>query len=321
MTRDATSNQVRQQLKAMSDVPKFEVGVIPPKSRPDLPAQRIRTWSPAEILKGLPWLKRMNALDYDCYVRPAPAPKGKAHPYAFIDDLDENKLLRMKSDGHRFAILIESSPGLYHGWVRLGTDLMEPEEVTTCARSLAETYGSDPQSADWRHFGRLAGLTNRKPQRAIVQPSGQRMQPFARLREISATVTEAARRLVEWIRRMIAERHERAACKFKAKEHRKNNLKSFEGAPGAFDETVSAFLGARARARSDDDSAKDFSAVLTLLRRGYSSHLVATVLRSASPDLETRHRMADDYVRGTVARARATVSTTPNRSSAPRPRI
>lgn len=319
MKSDATRDQVYRQLQAMSDVPKFEIGVIAPKSRPDLPAQRIRTWTHDEILKGLKWLKRMNVLDYDCYIRPAPASQGKAYPYAFVDDLDEAKLLRMKSDGYCFAVLIESSPNLFHGWVRLGTDLMEREEVTSCARSLAETYGGDPQSADWRHFGRLGGLTNRKPQRAVVQPSGNRMQPFARLREISNIVTLAAQRLVEWIRQMIAERRERAAQK--SKMPLKHKLKSVEEAPGAVDQTVSVFLGARARARSDDESAKDFSGVLALFRRGYSSHQVAAVLRSASPNLEARHRMADDYVRRTIARAEATVSPPPSHSRAPRPRM
>ena len=29
---------------------------------------------------------------------------------------------------------------------------------------MAARYGGDPNSIDWRHFGRLAGFTNRKPQ-------------------------------------------------------------------------------------------------------------------------------------------------------------
>jgi len=31
------------------------------------------------------------------------------------------------------------------------------------ARDLAERYGGDPRAAAWRHYGRLAGFTNRKP--------------------------------------------------------------------------------------------------------------------------------------------------------------
>ena len=31
---------------------------------------------------------------------------------------------------------------------------------------MAARYGGGPKSIDWRHFGRLAGFTNRKPQYA-----------------------------------------------------------------------------------------------------------------------------------------------------------
>ncbi len=48
---------------------------------------------------------------------------------------------------------------------------------TRAAKALVERFGGDPASADWRHFGRLAGFTNPKPERQL--PSG--MRPFARL--------------------------------------------------------------------------------------------------------------------------------------------
>jgi hypothetical protein len=44
--------------------------------------------------------------------------------------------------------------------------------------------GGDPSSADWRHFGRLAGFTDPKPERQL--PSG--MRPFARLRSAKGRV-------------------------------------------------------------------------------------------------------------------------------------
>jgi RepB DNA-primase from phage plasmid len=49
---------------------------------------------------------------------------------------------------------------------------------------LALRCGGDPGSADWRHFGRLAGFTNPKPNRRLE--SG--LQPFARLVEASGKV-------------------------------------------------------------------------------------------------------------------------------------
>ncbi len=36
------------------------------------------------------------------------------------------------------------------------------ELSTLAARKLAEQFGGDCGAADWRHFGRLSGLTNRK---------------------------------------------------------------------------------------------------------------------------------------------------------------
>jgi hypothetical protein len=51
-----------------------------------------------------------------------------------------------------------------------GSILARAEEVldkrtsTAAARALADRFGGDPGAADWRHFGRLAGFTNRKPQ-------------------------------------------------------------------------------------------------------------------------------------------------------------
>jgi hypothetical protein len=49
---------------------------------------------------------------------------------------------------------------------------------------LASRFGGDLGSADWRHFGRLAGFTNPKPNRRLE--SG--LQPFARLLEAGGRV-------------------------------------------------------------------------------------------------------------------------------------
>jgi hypothetical protein len=59
---------------------------------------------------------------------------------------------------------------------------------TQAAKQLAERFGGDRGSADWRHFGRLAGFTNPKPNRRLA--SG--LQPFARLLEASGKVYRQA---------------------------------------------------------------------------------------------------------------------------------
>jgi RepB DNA-primase from phage plasmid len=65
---------------------------------------------------------------------------------------------------------------------------------------LAERFGGDPGSADWRHFGRLAGFTNPKPNRRLV--SG--LQPFARLLEASGAVYRQAPERIAEVRAALA---------------------------------------------------------------------------------------------------------------------
>ena len=65
---------------------------------------------------------------------------------------------------------------------------------------LAERYGGDPGSADWRHFGRLAGFTNPKPNRRLA--SG--LQPFARLLEASGQVYQQAPGFIAEVRAAMA---------------------------------------------------------------------------------------------------------------------
>jgi hypothetical protein len=66
--------------------------------------------------------------------------------------------------------------------------VLDETASTRAAKLLAERYGGDLGSADWRHFGRLARFTNPKPSRQLA--SG--LQPFARLLEASGQVYRQA---------------------------------------------------------------------------------------------------------------------------------
>ena len=86
----------------------------------------------------------------------------------------------MKSEGfqpgHRRGDVARQLPGVAESWP-------SPAEAAfhAAARTLAERYGGDRGAADWRHFGRLAGLTNRKPK--YRAEDGR--YPFVRLVEAS----------------------------------------------------------------------------------------------------------------------------------------
>ena len=67
---------------------------------------------------------------------------------------------------------------------------------TWAAKELAKRFGGDLSSADWRHFGRLAGFTNRKPERLLQNG----LPPFVRLRQCEGRTYDAAREFLEEVK-------------------------------------------------------------------------------------------------------------------------
>jgi hypothetical protein len=104
-----------------------------------------------------------------------------------IDDLTVEAIDRMKAEGFEPAVVVETSPNNFQAWLNHG-QVLEAAISTRAAKVLVERFGGDPSSADWRHFGRLAGFTNPKRERQL--PSG--MRPFARLRSATGRVYSRA---------------------------------------------------------------------------------------------------------------------------------
>jgi DNA primase RepB-like protein len=139
-------------------------------------------WGAKQVLRSLLWLRRENLNRGHIYVRPA-----GAHGLSLVDDLKAAALVRMKAEGFAPAVVVETSPGNFQAWLKHG-EVLDEAASTRAAKLLAERYGGDPGSADWRHFGRLAGFTNPKPSRRLA--SG--LQPFARLLEAGGQVYRQA---------------------------------------------------------------------------------------------------------------------------------
>jgi hypothetical protein len=92
---------------------------------------------------------------------------------------------RMKAEG--FEPVVETSADNFQAWLNHG-QLLDASTSTRAAKQPAKRFGGDPSSADWRHFGRLAGFTNPKRERQL--PSG--MRPFARLRSARGRIYSKA---------------------------------------------------------------------------------------------------------------------------------
>jgi RepB DNA-primase from phage plasmid len=168
---------VRVQLRAMG-CERFELGI-----RRDAGEMILREGQGAiEIEEAIRWLRHENAKGAHIYVRPA-----GLHALSLIDDLSAEAIERMKAEGFEPAVVVETSPNNFQAWLNHG-QVLEAAMSTRAAKALVERFGGDPASADWRHFGRLAGFTNPKRERQL--PSG--MRPFARLRSATGRVYSRA---------------------------------------------------------------------------------------------------------------------------------
>jgi hypothetical protein len=151
-------------------------------------------WGAKQVLKALLWLRRENLNHGHIYIRPA-----GPHGLSLLDDLTAASVTRMKAEGFAPAALVESSPGNFQAWLRHG-EVLEEAASTRAARLLAQRFGGDLSSADWRHFGRLAGFTNPKPERRLA--SGR--QPFARLVEANGQVYREAGSFIAELKAAVA---------------------------------------------------------------------------------------------------------------------
>jgi hypothetical protein len=186
---DRTSQAVKSQIAAMG-AQIFEVGLFKPAAQEQGQSVMIpRTWDRDTVLRSVPWLRLQNADGRNVYIRP----KGE-HDLSLVDDLTADAVKRMKATGFSPALVVETSPGNFQAWLKHPRQL--PRELSTlAARKLAEDFGGDRGAADWRHFGRLAGLTNRKPK--YMSETG--LFPYVRLIEASGSPYPAGERFVATI--------------------------------------------------------------------------------------------------------------------------
>ena len=173
--KNRTLLAVEQQIAAMG-CEVYEIGLYKPHtpgSGSREPEMLPRTWDRATLIKSVPWLRYQNSQGRNIYIRP----KGEHH-LSMVDDLTAEAIKRMKAEGYMPALVVETSPGNFQAWLNHGQVL--PQRLSTlAARALAEKFGGDKGAADWRHFGRLAGFTNRKNR--YRTPNGG--FPFVRVHE------------------------------------------------------------------------------------------------------------------------------------------
>jgi hypothetical protein len=254
----------------------------------------IRVMNVRQLILSVPWLKALNAQGRDIFIRPQ-----GSMGILLIDDLRLGAIDRLRAEGLGPALVTRTSEDNYQAWVRLSPSPLAKDLATRAAKLLAANYGGDPASADWRHFGRLAGFTNRKPERR--DEWGR--PPFVLLWEACGRLAPGGPYLLEKAgRRPFSPK---GVC--------------VPSRPGTMANPVGAFRqiveGLRARYGSAfDPSRADWMAVQDLLRRGLAPDQVRLVMQEASPDLDQRKRgHLEDYCERTVAKALAALGGGPDR--------
>ena len=166
MSSVITRSQVRRQLAVMaSDY--FDIGIL----RPDGRMLLREAWSVRQIEQAVQRLRRENARGAHIFLRPH-----GAHALSLVDDLGVEAIARMRDAGFQPALVVETSTRNFQVWLNHGRTL-DRSVSSSAAREIAKRFGGDLSSADWRHFGRLAGFTNRKPERLLQNGLGPLRSP------------------------------------------------------------------------------------------------------------------------------------------------
>jgi hypothetical protein len=210
-----TAGAIKQHIVAMG-VDVFEVGLFKPRIDQNSrePEMLQRTWSIKNLLNSFSWLKFQNLNGRNVYIRP----KGE-HDLSLIDDLTAATVSEMKKSGFQPAVVIETSPGNFQAWLK-HPEVLPKDLGTATARALAGRFYGDRGAADWRHFGRLAGFTNRK----TIHRQNNGLYPFVGLIEATGEVYSEARQFIETVKADLEK--ERSARTRRVYSHQR-----FEGSP------------------------------------------------------------------------------------------
>jgi len=281
-----TRNAVERQLAAMNSR-LYEVGLLRALGDGGPSDMLPRTWDRETLVQSLFWLRWENSQGRNIFIRPA-----GEHHLSLVDDLAFAALRRMKLEGFAPAALVQTSPGNFQAWLNHG-EMLEKELSTTAARALAQRFGGDPGAADWRHFGRLAGFTNRKSNRR--QDNG--LYPFVHLIEGTGIVYPRAGEFVAQLRKEVVNQAEARALLREQLEHSRNK------APESPRLTIDDFR--RSPKYQGDGNRIDLAYAIYALSHNVPEEEIRAAIGSRDLSKKGLERRQRDYINRTVEKARA----------------
>ena len=262
----------------------FEVGLFNPMANGNEPVMIPRNWDTDALVRSVPWLKHQNRNGRNIYIRP----QGE-HRLSLIDDLRADDIENMKASGFKPAVVVQTSPDNFQAWVK-HPEILDKETSTAASRALAQRFGGDPGSADWRHFGRLSGYTNRKDK----YKGSDGLYPFVRLMESNGNEYEKGREFVTAVRTQIEkDRVERARISEAARSARSGNTGPLKG--------IDEF---RVDPRYGSDGTRvDLAYAVYALSHGTAETEIVAALHSRDLSHKGSPKRQEDYVRRTIQKA------------------
>ena len=281
---DRTIEAVRRQVAAMaSDV--FEIGLFKPDAAGNEAIMLPRVWDAETLLRSVPWLRHQNRDGRNIYIRP----RGE-HNLSLVDDLSRDSVLAMKQAGFAPAAIIETSPGNFQAWVKHPEQLSK-ELGTAAARKLAERFGGDRGAADWRHFGRLGGFTNRKEKYRDPQTG---LHPFVKLIEADGAVYPEADRFLTGVRSAVEEER-------REREQRRRTIQPSQTARSTELKSIDSF---RANPKYGGDGTRiDLAYAIYAAAHGAAEAEIEAAIRSRDLSHKGGERRQADYVERTIKKA------------------
>ena len=284
---DKTTASVQRQVAAMGSE-LFEIGLYNPNAGAGEPVMLTRVWDAQTVERSVPWLRHQNRQGRNIYIRP----KGE-HDLSMVDDLNIDAVSAMKKTGFNPALIVETSPGNYQAWLK-HAERLSKEMSTAAARALADRFGGDRGAADWRHFGRLVGFTNRKSKYLDANTG---LYPFVCLIEVEGGVYTEAVRFLAGVKSDLEQRHaerEQSRQRARAVTIRPQDLKS-----------IDVF---RANARYGGDGTRvDLAYAVYAMSHGVSADQIEAAIRSRDLSHKGNERRQNDYVGRTIKKALATL--------------
>lgn len=297
--RSLALHAVQRQLTAMGSRA-YDVAVLD-RSRSTM--QRRMNWTPEQVLRAIDWLRYENWHGRDMFIRPC------VSALVLIDDLDVQWVRRLGALGLAPTLVVETSPANHQAWIRVSDCAQPPAVLKVIAARLAEELGTDRACAGLHHFGRLAGLANRKPDHAKPAP------PFAKvLLSQPSVVAQRGPVLVKAaLGELAASVPVGATRKTRACETPQPSrwpATSWPADPDGHPQPLADWIAlahryARQRfAQRYDASVVDFQVARAMLARGVPTTDIIEAIGMHSPDIARRKgRQAMGYGRRTVERA------------------